>query len=338
MMDSEPGRCRRTDGKKWRCYKSVVKDQKYCERHMHRGRQRSRKLVEGLEDVPKSDLLIANTNTLLLASANTCSTAKSYDSVKASIPTNSQHAPLASGTGKTTSSMVNVSSISRKKVTVNSHHSSAFPESFSSHYYQFKGNSDCKVEVYNPSSCYSTSASIKAAIACRHLHVEENGLGSSPPTSKVSVISSNNHFKEGYFCPATPANGFSQKSFQQYSPDGNHGNQTHDPNNGTETEHIRCKRTDGKQWRCSHDVVHGQKYCEKHMHRGAKKGTQISNPPIVAAASPSEGSDNPFFIAKRPNSHINLNMDPSHSIVACAMTVNGVTQSTSSSDATTISD
>ena len=44
---SEPGRCRRTDGKKWRCAKEVVPDQKYCERHLNRGRNRSRKPVEG---------------------------------------------------------------------------------------------------------------------------------------------------------------------------------------------------------------------------------------------------------------------------------------------------
>nr|AIN46596.1 growth regulating factor 3 [Larix kaempferi] len=46
-IDPEPGRCRRTDGKKWRCSRDVVPDQKYCERHMHRGRHRSRKPVEG---------------------------------------------------------------------------------------------------------------------------------------------------------------------------------------------------------------------------------------------------------------------------------------------------
>ncbi|XP_042385100.1 growth-regulating factor 6-like isoform X3 [Zingiber officinale] len=45
--DPEPGRCRRTDGKKWRCARDVVADQKYCERHMNRGRHRSRKHVEG---------------------------------------------------------------------------------------------------------------------------------------------------------------------------------------------------------------------------------------------------------------------------------------------------
>ncbi|XP_010531313.1 PREDICTED: growth-regulating factor 1 [Tarenaya hassleriana] len=46
-MDPEPGRCRRTDGKKWRCSRDAVPDQKYCERHINRGRHRSRKHVEG---------------------------------------------------------------------------------------------------------------------------------------------------------------------------------------------------------------------------------------------------------------------------------------------------
>lgn len=45
-IDPEPGRCRRTDGKKWRCAKEAYPDSKYCERHMNRGRSRSRKHVE----------------------------------------------------------------------------------------------------------------------------------------------------------------------------------------------------------------------------------------------------------------------------------------------------
>ncbi|XP_009588672.1 growth-regulating factor 4-like isoform X1 [Nicotiana tomentosiformis] len=45
-FDPEPGRCRRTDGKKWRCSKDAYPDSKYCERHMNRGRNRSRKHVE----------------------------------------------------------------------------------------------------------------------------------------------------------------------------------------------------------------------------------------------------------------------------------------------------
>lgn len=45
-IDAEPGRCRRTDGKKWRCSKDAHPDSKYCDRHMIRRRYRSRKPVE----------------------------------------------------------------------------------------------------------------------------------------------------------------------------------------------------------------------------------------------------------------------------------------------------
>ncbi|XP_042050391.1 growth-regulating factor 7-like isoform X2 [Salvia splendens] len=53
MDDSEPGRCRRTDGRKWRCSKNAVLLQKYCESHMHRGRQGSRKHVEPIQRVSR---------------------------------------------------------------------------------------------------------------------------------------------------------------------------------------------------------------------------------------------------------------------------------------------
>ncbi|XP_022737995.1 growth-regulating factor 10-like isoform X2 [Durio zibethinus] len=54
-LDPEPGRCRRTDGKKWRCSKEAVPDHKYCERHMHRGRHRSRKLVQASQATINAD-------------------------------------------------------------------------------------------------------------------------------------------------------------------------------------------------------------------------------------------------------------------------------------------
>ncbi|CAN6202163.1 unnamed protein product [Urochloa humidicola] len=44
--DPEPGRCRRTDGKKWRCSREAHGESKYCEKHIHRGKSRSRKPVE----------------------------------------------------------------------------------------------------------------------------------------------------------------------------------------------------------------------------------------------------------------------------------------------------
>ncbi|RDX71928.1 Growth-regulating factor 7, partial [Mucuna pruriens] len=60
--DPEPGRCRRTDGKKWRCSRDVAPNHKYCERHMHRGRPRSRKPVEVHTNTP-TPTCINNNNT-----------------------------------------------------------------------------------------------------------------------------------------------------------------------------------------------------------------------------------------------------------------------------------
>ncbi|GAB4849118.1 hypothetical protein Ancab_003926 [Ancistrocladus abbreviatus] len=67
--DPEPGRCRRTDGKKWRCSRDAVPDQKYCERHMNRGRHRSRKPVEG--QTGQAATGTTNTKVALLSSSAT---------------------------------------------------------------------------------------------------------------------------------------------------------------------------------------------------------------------------------------------------------------------------
>ncbi|KAE9614502.1 putative transcription factor interactor and regulator C3H-WRC/GRF family [Lupinus albus] len=50
-IDLEPGRCRRTDGKKWRCSRDAHPNSKYCERHMIRRRYSSRKLVESSQSI-----------------------------------------------------------------------------------------------------------------------------------------------------------------------------------------------------------------------------------------------------------------------------------------------
>ncbi|KAG2315691.1 hypothetical protein Bca52824_018813 [Brassica carinata] len=44
--DPEPGRCRRTDGKEWRCSGEAHPDSKYCEKHMHRRRNRVKKTLD----------------------------------------------------------------------------------------------------------------------------------------------------------------------------------------------------------------------------------------------------------------------------------------------------
>ncbi|XP_074584013.1 growth-regulating factor 7-like [Curcuma longa] len=63
-VDPEPGRCRRTDGKKWRCSRDAVADQKYCERHINRGRRRSRKHVEGQSDHAAKAMPVASPSQL----------------------------------------------------------------------------------------------------------------------------------------------------------------------------------------------------------------------------------------------------------------------------------
>ncbi|CAA2979983.1 growth-regulating factor 7-like [Olea europaea subsp. europaea] len=49
-------RCKRTDGKKWRCSRDVVPNHKYCERHLQKSRPRSRKPVE-VKNQKKNPLL-----------------------------------------------------------------------------------------------------------------------------------------------------------------------------------------------------------------------------------------------------------------------------------------
>src|SRR5262249_20377361 len=59
-IDPEPGRCRRTDGKKWRCSKNACPDSKYCERHMNKGHKRSRKPVELQNSFQSSPAVASN--------------------------------------------------------------------------------------------------------------------------------------------------------------------------------------------------------------------------------------------------------------------------------------
>ncbi|XP_027332451.1 growth-regulating factor 1-like [Abrus precatorius] len=88
--DPEPGRCRRTDGKKWRCSRDAVVDQKYCERHINRGRHRSRKPVEG-----QSGHALTNPTTTTTSTPNTSSKLNASSSVVVphQEPSNNMHLP-----------------------------------------------------------------------------------------------------------------------------------------------------------------------------------------------------------------------------------------------------
>nr|XP_027071552.1 growth-regulating factor 1-like [Coffea arabica] len=93
-IDPEPGRCRRTDGKKWRCSKEAYPDSKYCERHMHRGRNRSRKPVEQqliTTPIPPPPIISPSS----ISNNNTSSTATPPTAIPiTSISKNHPHHPL----------------------------------------------------------------------------------------------------------------------------------------------------------------------------------------------------------------------------------------------------
>ncbi|XP_057448741.1 growth-regulating factor 3-like [Lotus japonicus] len=87
-IDPEPGRCRRTDGKKWRCAKDAHPDSKYCDRHMIRRRYRSRKPVESQ---PQPSSSSSSSSQLAASTAGSGSTAKT---ASAAVTTFQNNLPL----------------------------------------------------------------------------------------------------------------------------------------------------------------------------------------------------------------------------------------------------
>ncbi|KAF8370132.1 hypothetical protein HHK36_031827 [Tetracentron sinense] len=88
--DPEPGRCRRTDGKKWRCSKEAFPDSKYCERHMHRGKNRSRKPVEVLTRNSSTPISSIIGNPSITNSNSSC---YSLSTLSSSMATETHHHP-----------------------------------------------------------------------------------------------------------------------------------------------------------------------------------------------------------------------------------------------------
>ncbi|CAN1236618.1 Growth-regulating factor 11, partial [Linum grandiflorum] len=56
-----------------------------------------------------------------------------------------------------------------------------------------------------------------------------------------------------------------------------------------EEDQRRCRRTDGKKWRCRREVVSNEKYCDRHLHRGVRRRPEASSgdvpPPLPPATS-----------------------------------------------------
>ncbi|KAJ3706689.1 hypothetical protein LUZ61_010394 [Rhynchospora tenuis] len=110
-MEPEPGRCRRTDGKKWRCSRDVVPGQKYCERHVHRGRGRSRKPVEGAGAAPSAAYVHATSNLSLaqLQPKDNGTTTGTGAQVPVSVPAASIHFLARGSSNSSTTDSVSVS-------------------------------------------------------------------------------------------------------------------------------------------------------------------------------------------------------------------------------------
>ncbi|XP_061347831.1 growth-regulating factor 9-like isoform X2 [Gastrolobium bilobum] len=248
MVDPEPYRCRRTDGKKWRCGKKVVPDQKYCERHMHRGRNRSRKPVETsqvnspLITKPSGKLhtkvashtesAVSNPNLLAIQPSGTssCAPSRSLCIVNTSSANDNRSKNITGFSGSTVASMAYVASDNRSCLDI------------------------CKKDNQTK-SCISNNISIRSG-------------------GKGSIIYDSNGISTGF--------GFSPKSVLQVS--GCNHPYLND-RNSIEPEPGRCRRTDGKKWRCKSAVLPGQKYCATHMHRGAKKRFTNHEPATTTTAT-----------------------------------------------------
>ncbi|XP_020218094.1 growth-regulating factor 3 [Cajanus cajan] len=85
-IDPEPGRCRRTDGKKWRCSRDAHPDSKYCDRHMIRRRYRSRKPVES-QSHSSSSSSSASSNPVAAAASSTASAPASASATASTLHT-----------------------------------------------------------------------------------------------------------------------------------------------------------------------------------------------------------------------------------------------------------
>ncbi|GMH00571.1 hypothetical protein Nepgr_002410 [Nepenthes gracilis] len=237
MMDPEPGRCRRTDGKKWRCSKQVVANEKYCERHMHRGCRRSRKLVEASKTASASD-------TTALINLNTDNDDSNTELRTAIAPLSLQLMIQPS----TDTSACNFGEGNNEKV-------------------------NCKADdTAAPTKPKKDSAVVS--------YIDENqnnsGKDNSGAHGKVhgDIMISSSTFENNKNAVIVVSSGldFSPKSVLQGDPScPNHGQI-----NVIESEPGRCRRTDGKKWRCSKAVLPDQKYCGLHIHRGTKKRVQPS--------------------------------------------------------------
>ncbi|KAL5863647.1 hypothetical protein ACOSQ3_001161 [Xanthoceras sorbifolium] len=395
MMDPEPGRCRRTDGKKWRCSKNVVSYQKYCERHMHRGRQRSRKLVEASQIAspsyktsakdaensknisshsprPKSADPFPSTPPSDLEYLKPISTL--FQFMTPSSKTNASHDSNTTTTGRINDNRSDVMllGISNSKSVVGdcstivaaaaAATTTSIP-SLSKRSIVTTTSTDSKNDVSGSKNSIFTITVAPDTAAANTGMPANNPITLNSPSTGISITttetvtaaatsSSNNNYAnidgkhDSNNCTSTKNMiNMSRKSGSNTNTDSNpSAGLGFSPKSvlqvlgcsGIELEPGRCRRTDGKKWRCGREVVPDQKYCGRHMHRGAKKRVEASQPVATTAHA---GACRPSAVIESHGAHsATLNTNLSISIPARPLVTNDEEKSPTSSSDATISD
>ncbi|KAL8114279.1 growth-regulating factor 9-like [Apium graveolens] len=291
-MGPDTGRCRRTDGKLWRCRKDVVPGNKYCEGHMHRGRPRKR--VQASEVTLQSNL-----------QTGTCS---------------NSHTPTSTCSVKTSQKIKshNLSDTSAK-------FSTPIPES-----HQNKNPSPSRSkDLTNTATTITTSlADDKSKLTntcvkndeCSSRESSDRLDGGDSGADHIKVKNkedSTNGDKHG--CLVAPEPNSSVKNIVYDDTVVVNSNAVCKNGGITVEEPQRCKRTDGKRWRCSKEAMPQKKYCGSHINRGTKRCRSSSEIAIAAT------------LVTLKNDHTNLNTDLSILHAKCPTTVIDVESSTSGS-------
>ncbi|CAL0306132.1 unnamed protein product [Lupinus luteus] len=272
MMDLEPQRCRRTDGKKWRCSRNVVPNQKYCERHMHRGCNRSRKRVEPSQ----LNLIINPSSETKLTSSNAESAASNPN------PLGTRHIRMS------------LCAQSRNRCVANT-------LSINSRLKNIIGCADY-LNSFSPATAIAPMVATFSNSTSVALDSRRGLLICKKDNQTKSCVSDNIGAKNGGKGSIVSAGiGFSPRSVLQVVSGCN--NSYLNDKNSVELEPGRCRRTDGKKWRCKSAVIPGQKYCANHMHRGSKRRFAEHEPATT---------DSAVTIAQLPCSTATTNIQKAH--------------------------
>ncbi|XP_011034630.1 PREDICTED: growth-regulating factor 9 [Populus euphratica] len=339
MMDPEPGRCRRTDGKKWRCSKDVVAGQKYCERHMHRGRQRSRKLVEASQTAAASEKPSPHNSSKNSDNSTTHSStlAKVSSQIKAP-PLDNTPAILTTCTTSCNSD-IEITGMSLT-TTANADRKNPFTTMTTSIVTSYKNTATMIASAVH-ADITATGNDYKSSINLKRHYIDDRNSNCSNSVTYKGIIDKNCSNKKIKNAGSNISQGlnFSPKSVLQVQGCG----ASHIYMNDVELELGRCRRTDGKKWRCRRDVVANQKYCEMHMHRGSKQHLEASKPAAIPATIPFvPGNVHSYPTMNLPNKADcrSLNTDLCISIPTSPQLImtNDDTRTISNSSDTTISD